>query len=249
MPRDVDKSKVLVIIPAYNEEKNIGRVITEIRECVGDIQIVVVNDGSSDETALVAKKAGASVINLPCNLGYGGAVQTGFKYAVSKGYEYCIQIDGDGQHDPHCIEDLLKVVQNGEADIAIGSRFLGNSQYKIPLFRRLGMIIFGKIVSVIIKQKITDPTSGYQALNRRVMQFFAHDNYPSDYPDADTIILLNFAGFKVKEVPVVMRSRIFGNSMHNKLKSLYYIYKMFLAIFILLLRKNKVKQEGLYDGH
>jgi len=247
MQEDADKSRVLVIIPAYNEEENIGKVIAEIRACVGDIEIVVINDNSSDNTAIVAKEAGVNVINLPHNLGYGGAVQTGFKYAISKGYEYGVQIDGDGQHDPHSMKDLLKVVQSGEADAAIGSRFLGSIQYRIPFFRRLGMAIFGRIVSWIIKQRISDPTSGYQALNQKVMKFFAYDNYPSDYPDADTLILLHFAGFKIKEIPVVMRERQFGKSMHTQLKSLYYIYKMFLAIFILLLQRKKI-QRGENNG-
>ncbi|MBN1352377.1 glycosyltransferase family 2 protein [candidate division KSB1 bacterium] len=241
--------KILAIIPAYNEEMNIGKVISEIRNSIDDISIVVINDNSKDNTANVAREAGANVINLACNLGYGGAIQTGFKYAVAEGYDYGVLIDGDGQHDPRCIRDLLSVVQSGEADITIGSRFLGDLQYTVPLARRIGMAIFGKIASIVIRQKVSDPTSGYQAMNRRVMLSFANDNYPSDYPDADTIILLNFLGFKIKEVPVVMRNRIAGSSMHSKLKSLYYIYKMFLAIFIILLRRGQIRREAISNGH
>ena len=241
MEMNLQKSKVLIIIPAFNEAENIEKVLTDVKGVAGEISIAVINDCSSDNTPALAKRMGVHVINLPCNLGYGGSVQTGFKYAVSEGYDYCVQIDGDGQHDPKSIMDLLNVVQSGEADVAIGSRFLGSVQYKVPFVRRLGMKLFGKLVSLIIKQDISDPTSGYQALNRDVLQFYAYDNYPTDYPDADTFILLHYAGFKVKEVPVTMRDRQFGTAMHTNLKSFYYVYKMFLAIGILLLRKNELR--------
>jgi len=233
---------VLAIIPAYNEEQNVRMVIEEIRKCAKDIDIVVVDDCSMDDTSSVAKSSGADVIELCSNIGYGGSVQTGFRYAISRGYDFAIQIDADGQHDPRCIEKLLRPVRDGEVDVAIGSRFLGAVRYKVPLIRKLGMVLFSRIVSFVVKQRISDPTSGYQALNRKVLRFFAYDNYPSDYPDADTIMLMSFAGFRIKEVPVTMRDRCHGDSMHSALKSFYYLYKMFLSMFVLLLRRRRLSR-------
>jgi len=160
-------SNTLIIIPAFNEEKNIGTVIESIKKYL-PAQILVVNDGSGDKTEEIAKANGAWVANHPFNLGYGVALQTGFKYAIRSGYEYACAIDGDGQHDPSHIRDLLKVVESGDADVVVGSRFM-MGDYNAPFFRKIGMRIFGTLASVFIRQKITDPTSGYQALNRKVL--------------------------------------------------------------------------------
>ena len=230
------KSKGLIVVPAFNEGKNLGRLIPEIRSVAPAMDIVIVNDHSSDGTSKVAKELGAHVIDLPCNLGYGGAVQTGFKYALKNNYDFCIQIDGDGQHDPKCVEDLIDELQSNGTDVVVGSRFLGEATYKIPLPRKIGMNLFSKIIKLLTGMKITDPTSGYQALNSRVIRFFADDNYPIDYPDADTLIVLHYSGFKVKEIPVTMRQRTYGESMHNNLKAIYYLFKMFLTLFIIVLR-------------
>lgn len=229
-------SKGLIIIPAHNEEENLKTLIPEIRQNVSDMDIVVINDYSTDRTSELARELGVNVVDLPCNLGYGGAVQTGFKYAMKNNYDYCVQIDGDGQHDPSGIASLIDELHSNGTDVALGSRFLGRADYHIPFARRLGMMLFSKIIKMLSGLKITDPTSGYQALNSRVIKFFANDNYPIDYPDADTLIMLNFSGFKVKEVPVTMRERTFGESMHNNLKAFYYVFKMFLAIFVIVLR-------------
>ncbi len=226
----------LVIMPAHNEAANIGRVLSEVLTSVPGLDVLVVDDFSTDETAAVAALAGARLLRLPCNLGYGGAVQTGFRYAVRNGYKFGVLMDADGQHDASSIPQLLRVVQAGQADLALGSRFLGRMEYRTTFVKRIGMLVFRELVSRIIGQRITDPTSGFQALNRDVMAFFAADNYPIDFPDADTILLLHFAGFRLREVPVVMRERLSGVSMHSSWKPFYYVFKMFLSIFIVLLR-------------
>lgn len=228
--------KTLVIMPAHNEAANIAQVLNEVRATSPGLDVLVVDDFSTDETAAVAARAGARLLRLPCNLGYGGAVQTGFRYAVRNGYEFGVLMDADGQHDASCIPHLLRVVQEGQADLALGSRFLGRMEYRTTFVKRTGMAVFRELVSRVIGQRITDPTSGFQALNRDVMTFFAADNYPIDFPDADTILLLHFAGFCLKEVPVVMRERLSGVSMHSSWKPFYYVFKMFLSIFIVLLR-------------
>lgn len=241
-------ARALVIIPAHNEANNIGQVLAEIKATGLNLDVLVVDDYSTDETARVALNAGARVLRLPCNLGYGGAVQAGFRYAVHYGYDFGVLMDADGQHAASCIADLLHVVQSGEADFALGSRFLGRMEYRTSLLKRIGMAFFSQVVTCIIGQRITDPTSGFQALNREVMSFFAADNYPVDFPDADTILLLYFAGFRLAEVPVVMRERLSGQSMHSSWKPLYYIFKMFLAIFIVLLRQrthSNTRRSGL----
>lgn len=246
--------RVLLIIPAHNEAHNIAHVLQEVRDTGLDLDVLVVDDLSTDETAGVAAQAGARVLRLPCNLGYGGAVQTGFRYAVDYGYTWGVMMDADGQHAARCIADLLQPVQSGKADVALGSRFLGQMEYKTTFAKQLGMSIFRTVTSRITGQRITDPTSGFQALNRDVMAFFAWDNYPVDFPDADTILLLHFAGFRVTEVPVVMRERLSGQSMHSSWRPIYYVFKMFLAILIVLLRQTthinarRQRPRALSDG-
>ncbi|MEW6327411.1 MAG: glycosyltransferase family 2 protein [Thermodesulfobacteriota bacterium] len=228
---------VVIIIPAYNEEHTLSRVITDIRGSVSGVDILVINDGSQDKTEEIVRRMGERVISLPFNMGYGAALQTGFKYALKNDYRYVVQMDADGQHEPKDIPKLLNVVLNGEADVAIGSRFLNSDNYKASLIRRTGMLVFGHIASLIIGQKITDPTSGYQALNSNGICFYASDYFPADYPDADVIIMLHRAGLKIKEVPVTMYPNS-QKSMHGGIELLYYLFKMFLSIFLTLLRKN-----------
>ena len=233
------KSRRLLIMPAHNEAKNLPVVFGELCcAAVPDLDILVVDDYSSDNTAEVARAAGATVISLPCNLGYGGAVQTGFRYAIEHGYPVAALMDADGQHDPSGLKALFHVVESGQADVALGSRFLGQMQYEAGMARRLGIGFFRALVSQLVRQEITDPTSGYQALSAEVMSYFARDNYPTDYPDADTILLLKYAGFTIREVPVTMRERLSGRSMHASLKPIYYVAKMILAITVVLLRQG-----------
>lgn len=233
-----DTPRRILIMPAHNEAANIEHVLTELRAVAPPLDVVVINDCSSDDTAQRAARLGATVISLPTNLGYGGAVQTGFRYAVEHSYPVAVLMDSDGQHDPRGIADLLAVVESGEADMALGSRWLGQITYDAGAIRRLGMSFFRWIVSHLIHQKITDPTSGFQALSYRLMRFFAKDNYPSDFPDADTIIVLAYAGFRLKEVPVTIRERMSGVGMHASLKPFYYVIKMLLSISIVLLRQR-----------
>lgn len=233
-----DNSRVLVIIPAYNEEKSIGRVIKGVQKNVPGARIVVIDDGSTDATAEISRQAGAVVLLHPINLGYGAALQTGYKYALERNYGYVAQLDADGQHSPKYVNDLLNILKNEPVDIAIGSRFLGKRDYKISWIRKSGMRILAFTASFIIGQKITDSSSGFRALKRKVVNFFANINYPSDYDDADVIILAHSAGFRIKEVPVRMYEAISGKSMFDGGKLIYYGFKMLLSIMVTLLREK-----------
>jgi len=232
------KEKILVVIPALNEEEQIATVVQQVTEQVPEAQIMVVNDGSSDRTEQKALACGAKVLSHPFNMGYGVALQTGYKYAWKYGFDYVLQMDGDGQHDAQYLRVLLSEVKEGKVDVVIGSRFLREGGYHVPLLRRMGMLLFGFIASRVSGQKITDPTSGYQALGRRVIEFYTRDAFPGDYPDADVLVMLHRAGLRVQEVPVAMRPNSNGRSMHSGLKPLYYIYKMLLSIALNLMRKN-----------
>ncbi len=235
--------KTLIIIPAYNEEKRIAAVVAGVRAAVPGARIVVINDRSRDGTAAAARRAGAIVISHPFNMGYGVAVQTGYKYALANHYDFLVQLDADGQHDPACIPDLLAPVVTGSTDVAIGSRFLGKS-YNPPLARRVAMALFRRIVFLATGKFLTDTTSGYQAFNRNVIRFFATDIFPVDYPDADMLITLHRAGFRMTEVPVRMFENSEGKSMHGGLKPVYYMYKMLLSIGVTLMR-SRVKTNKL----
>jgi glycosyltransferase involved in cell wall biosynthesis len=234
--------RILVLIPAYNEDARIAGVIENVRRVVPDYGILVVNDGSRDDTAAAAASAGATVASHPFNMGYGVAIQTGYKYANLNGYDYVVQIDGDGQHDPAYIPRVVQPLISGETDFVVGSRFLGEDSYQPPLARKIGMALFRRIVSLVTGAKITDSTSGYQAFNRDVIRFFCTEIFPCDYPDADMLITLHLAGFRLKEVPVRMSANATGKSMHGGLKPLYYIFKMLLSIFVTLLRSHKVSR-------
>ena len=251
MPSSSESREVIIVIPAYNEENNIIPLIKSIRNKVSNADILVIDDGSIDRTARVAEKAGALVIRLPFNMGYGAALQTGFKYALMRRYRYVIQMDADGQHDTESIFALFSEVEKEDADVIIGSRFLkANGSYKAAWIRKIGMSLFGKIASIITGQPVTDPTSGFQALDRDALRFYASRFYPVDYPDADVIIMLHRAGLRTKEIPVIMHARTEGQSMHSGLKPVYYIFKMFLSMFVTLLRRDKfvkrvVKKEDI----
>jgi len=235
---------MLVLIPAYNEEIRIASVIENIRKHFPETEVLVIDDGSTDRTGEEASKSGAGVISHPFNLGYGTALQTGYRYALARGYDRLVQMDGDGQHDPSCIGDLIAPIEKGEADIVIGSRFLkrggispAHPPFRAPLIRRLGMAFFRTVTSLIIGQKITDSTSGYQAMNRRVLEWVSGEKFPFDFPDADVIIMLHRAGFRIKEVPVRMFESQNRKSMHSGWKPLYYVFKMLLSILVTLMRR------------
>jgi glycosyltransferase involved in cell wall biosynthesis len=238
-PEKTEKEdKILILIPAFNEERNISTVINEVEKEIPDVPILVVNDGSSDLTEKRALACGAKVLTHPFNMGYGVALQTGYKYALQYGFDYVLQMDGDGQHDPRYLKPLLKEVKEGEADVVIGSRFLGEGEYPIPFLRRLGMRFFGFVASRLSGQKITDPTTGYQALNQKAVNFCITDAFPGDYPDADVLIMIIRAGLRIKEIPVGMHPNSERKSMHSGLKPIYYIYKMLLSIILNLLRSK-----------
>jgi glycosyltransferase involved in cell wall biosynthesis len=231
--------RILVVIPAYNEAANIARVVSAIYRYVPDVDVVVVDDGSVDGTAALAREAGAEVISHPFNMGYGVACQTGFKFARRNGYEYVVQMDGDGQHEPRCIPDLLAAVRNPSVDVALGSRWLGLAQYQGPVLRKFGKFFFGFLASLIIRHPVTDPTTGFQALSQDVVEFYCTNVYPVDYPDADVIIMLNRAGFHVTEVPVIMYRDETGQSMHaGLLRPIYYGMKMMMSIAMTLFRDD-----------
>lgn len=242
----VTSVKVLVIIPAYNEEDAIGSIVKEVLDIDNiNIDVVVINDGSSDNTDLAASQVGARVISLPFNLGIGGAVQTGFRYAKRNQYDIAIQIDGDGQHDPKYIPLLVKLILDQNCSIVIGSRFIENIGFKSSFLRRIGIRFFDLLISFLIQQRVTDPTSGLRAFDRRSISLFA-ECYPSDYPEPEAIMIARRYGLKLKEIPVVMRQRETGQSSIRYLKTLYYMIKVTLAIVLQKLSKNQ-EVPDVYD--
>jgi glycosyltransferase involved in cell wall biosynthesis len=234
----VSGSDLLVVIPAYNEADNVAAVVADVRSSLPQFDVLVVDDGSQDETADIARHAGASVLRLPVNSGYGVALQTGYKYAVRHSYRIVAQMDADGQHRAGFMPQLLEALHGGRADIVIGSRFLdADGHYEPSRARKIGMNIFSRMASRIMRQHVSDPTSGYQVMRIDVAKFFCTDVYPADYPDADILILLHRSGFRVAEIGVQMRPPT-GKSMHAGHRSLYYVYKMFLSILVTLLRPS-----------
>jgi len=223
--------KIMVVVPAYNEEKNIYKVVASVKKCHPEIDVVVVNDGSKDNTCFEAKRAGAFVIDLPQNLGIGGAVQTGYLYGKRNDYDVVIQIDGDGQHDPKDISRLVEVIENKEADMVIGSRFVEQTDYKSNSMRKLGINFFSRFVSFVCQQNFYDTTSGYRAANRKVIELFS-TYYPKDYPEVETIVYAIKRGIKIKEISVDMNKRQGGKSSITPLKSVYYMIKVMSAILL-----------------
>ena len=230
--------KKVVIIPAYNEGRNIINVVNDMKSFRPDFDIVVIDDGSTDDTQKVAEDCHIPVISLPFNLGIGGAMQTGFKYAKENGYDIAIQVDGDGQHMPQEIPKLLKYLQNDQNDVVIGSRYLEDNDYKTPLFRKLGILLFSFVNSQIAKKRFTDNTSGFRAYNSKAIHFLAL-NYPSDYPEVEAVAVLAMNRFRIKEVPVLMRPRQFGVSSINAISAIYYMIKVSLALLVNISRRHE----------
>jgi glycosyltransferase involved in cell wall biosynthesis len=234
--------KRCAIVPALNEEGAIAGVIAEIRAFDPGFEVVVVADGSTDRTPEVAAAAGATVLRLPFNLGIGGAVQTGFRYADENGFELAVRVDGDGQHDPAELSAIMAPVLAGEADICVGSRFAGESSFRSTRSRRLGIRILASCVSMLVRRRVTDPTSGFQALNRHAIRLFAAD-YPHDYPEVEATVMCFRHRLRLAEVPVRMREREHGSSSITALRSIYYMVKVMLAIFVGVFRRNVVLVE------
>lgn len=227
---------ILIIMPAYNEAESIERVILVIKKELPDADILVVNDGSKDATSQIAKRLGVMVADLPYNMGIGAAMQTGYRYAALNDYDMAVQVDADGQHPPDQIHCLIAPIIEQKADIVIGSRFLENGNYRPSLARNIGIRIFSIVISIITGQRLTDTTSGFRAANKRVINFFAR-NYPEDYPEVESIVLLHKAGFNIIEVPVRMEARTAGQSSITPLHAVYYMIKVLLAVLIDLLKK------------
>ena len=233
----------VAIVPAYEEEGIIASVVAEIRSFDPALDIVVVDDGSVDGTAAAAASAGAAVVRLPFNLGIGGAVQTGFKYALEHGYGIAVRLDGDGQHDPTELPKLLEPLARDEADVVVGSRFAaGERDYRPPLARRAGIRWFAKLVSLLTRQRLTDTTSGFQAVNARGIRLFAAD-YPHDYPEVEAAVMVVRHRLRIVEVPVRMRERELGSSSITALRSLYYAVKVTLALLVGIFRRSVVPAE------
>jgi glycosyltransferase involved in cell wall biosynthesis len=237
-------SSNLAIVPAYNEEASVAWVVSAVHEHAPDFDVLVVDDGSTDHTAEVAERAGAMVIQHPFNLGIGGAVQTGFKFAQRNGYELAAQVDGDGQHDPAYLPKLVQALRADEQiDMVTGSRFLEQAGYRVPLRRRAGIMIFAVIVSLIVRQRITDPTSGFRMTTRRGIELFARD-YPHDYPEVEAILMMHAHRLRPTEVPVRMNSRIGGRSSITPTVSVYYMVKVLLALIVGLFRSRPAIDAG-----
>lgn len=233
----MNDDRVLIVIPAYNEQARVGAVITGVRQALPEADILVVDDGSSDATSVAARREGAAVLCLPVNLGYGAALQAGYKWAVRRGYEMVGQLDADGQHSPEYLPAMLEKLHSEQADVVIGSRFLDrDGHYQPSAARKVGIALFSRVASLIMRQHITDPTSGLQVMRLPVAMFFCTEVYPSDYPDADILILLHRSGFRVREMAVQMSPPL-GKSMHSGHRSIYYMYKMWLSILVTLLRR------------
>ncbi len=234
----------LAVIPAYNESETIAGVVGSLHEHTPEFDVLVVDDGSTDDTGKLAKTAGARVLRLPFNVGIGGAVQAGFTFALDNDYERMVQVDADGQHVPDEIRVLAQEMdENPEIDIVCGSRFLTDKGYPAPISRRTGIHIFAFLLSRIVGQHVSDPTSGFRLYNRNGIGLFARD-YPHDYPEVEAVLMVHFHRLTMREVPVRMLERGGGQSSIRSGKSAYYMIKVLLAIFVGLVRRRPVVDPG-----
>ncbi len=234
-------SDLCIIVPCYNESGSIAQVVKSLAEELPGACILVVDDRSGDNTEAVARSTGlATVVSLPVNLGVGGAVQTGFKYAVRRHYKYAVKFDGDGQHPAGAIKELLRPLQENRADVVIGSRFLDEGGFKSSFVRRIGIVVFRVVNSLLIGQLITDNTSGFRAYNRKSLRFM-EKYYPAfDYPEPEEVVLLGRNDFRICEIPVQMSARSAGHSSINVKRSFYFMFKVLFAVLMVALRP-KVK--------
>jgi len=226
----MERSRSFLIIPAYNEAEALPKLMAILHDAKLALQCVVVDDGSEDDTSLVAHTHGAIVIRHPFNLGYGAALQTGYKYALAEGAGFVVQLDADGQHDPRDIEKLLLPVQQGQCDIMIGSRFLDSTGYAMGPLRQMGRGLF-RMIGRLFGLSVADPTSGFQAMNRAVIEHYVQDFFPTDFPDVDVLVGLRRRGGTIRECPVHMTSATRGSRIHSGLRPIYYVYKMLLSLW------------------
>ncbi len=231
------KEKVLFVIPAYNEEENIKKVLEEIKKDVSFADIIVINDGSKDNTSKIVKDCGFNCIDMIYNVGYAMAVQTGIKYAYQNDYDYVIQFDADGQHIAKEAMKLFEEAKKSDCDIIIGSRYLKDMGYPCPKFRRFGTKIFEKLIMLFCHKKIKDPLSGFQCLNKKVIELYSKKGEYPEYPDANLIIDMLYKGYTIKEIPVKMRLREAGESMHGGIiKPIKYMINMIYTIFLIVIK-------------
>lgn len=231
-----EQKKTLVIIPAYNEEENIVGIVAEIKNTAADFDYLVINDHSKDDTLRLCRENGINVIDLPINLGIGGAVQTGYKYACLHNYDYAVQLDGDGQHDPAYLNAMYKRIVDDNADMVIGSRFIEKKGFQSSVTRRFGIRFFTLLIKLLTGAVITDPTSGFRMVNRGIIEKFARD-YPRDYPEPESVVSVLKDNKKVIEMPVEMRERLGGVSSINIKRSVYYMIKVTIAIIMERVRR------------
>lgn len=243
-PAGRNASKTLVLIPAYNEGAAIGRVVSEVRRKCPGMPVLVVNDCSKDATASEARAAGADVISLPCHLGLGGCVQTGYKYAFDAGYVSVVRIDGDGQHDPVDIARLLERLETSGVEMVIGVRAAGsNGGFRTSLLRRVGIAFFKLLLRPILGRKVSDPTSGFVAVNRRALEVFSL-TFPLEYPEIEALVVLQRKAFRFEEVESVMRPRMAGRSSITPVKSVYFVLHVLLGVFVNILRYDGASARG-----
>ena len=228
--------KKLVIIPAYNEEASIVNTVKDLKEHAPDFDYIVVNDCSKDSTLDVCVKNGINVLKLPVNLGIGGAVQSGYLYALRNGYDVAVQFDGDGQHSAKYLDAMVKLLTEEKADMVIGSRFITNEGFQSSVIRRIGIKHFNVLIKLLTGKKITDPTSGMRMVNRDIIKLFSED-YPKDYPEPESVVSIIARGKKVVEIPVIMNERSEGVSSISPMKSVYYMIKVTIAMLIARIRK------------
>jgi glycosyltransferase involved in cell wall biosynthesis len=236
-PSKQREPRICVVVPAFNEAESIARVIGRLRVAVPGAHLVVVNDGSEDDTARRALQSGATVVTLPVNLGIGGAVQAGYRYALRHGFDVAVQVDGDDQHDPFEIERLLVPIQQGRAEMTIGSRWLGRGDYVAPPGRRLGMRLLAKLVRWRTKGSFTDTTSGFRAVGHRGIALFAR-SYPTDFPEVESLVLASRNGLRLEEVAVRMIPRSHGRSSISGFRSAYYLARVTAALVVGSLNRN-----------
>lgn len=237
-------SSRLAVVPAYNESATIAGVVKALRESAPDFDVLVVDDGSTDNTGALARMAGARVLSLPFNLGIGGAVQAGFLHAREHGYAFLAQVDGDGQHESAELHRLVEAMDEGGVDMVCGSRFLTSDfHYPAPISRRTGIHVFAFLLSRIVKMRVSDPTSGFRLYNRRAIELFARD-YPHDYPEVEAVLMLHHHRLRMRETPVRMYTRGGGTSSISTGKSAYYMVKVLLALLVGLARRRPVVNPG-----
>lgn len=223
--------KVLIIIPAYNESESIEQVVDNLITNYPAYDYVIINDGSKDDTQRICESRGFKILNLPINLGIGGAVQTGYRYALKNGYDVAVQMDGDGQHDPKYLDSMLSMIENGEADVVIGSRFIDKEGFQSSASRRAGINILSILALILTGVRLHDITSGYRMVNKSLIEVYS-DDYPSDYPEPEAMVMAAIHGYRIKEAPVIMKERAGGSSSITLKKSIYYMVKVSMAMII-----------------